>query len=85
MSVQSTAARPAGKSVGAAGVGILLTLATFVAVFVTFLIAPLVALLLGYLVYTVMRSRGGDTEPSGPAGSSASSSQSASGFGAGTQ
>lgn len=82
MSVQTTASRPAGKSVGAAGVGVILTLLIFVVVFVTFLVAPLVALFLAYLGYTIMRPRASRTEYSGPSGQPG---QSASGFGAGTQ
>ncbi|MDN4159865.1 hypothetical protein [Nocardioides abyssi] len=51
------------KSVGAAGVGLLVTLVIFVGVFVTFLVAPLVALVLAYLGYTVMRPRSGRPAP----------------------
>jgi hypothetical protein len=44
MSVNAFGSRPAGKSVGAAGVGLVVTLAIFVVVFVAFLIAPLILL-----------------------------------------
>jgi hypothetical protein len=82
MTVQTTASRPAGKSVGAAGVGVIVTLLIFVLVFVTFLVAPLIALLLAYLGYTVMRPRAGRTETTGPAGAT---HHPAHGFGSGTQ
>lgn len=83
MTVQTSGSRPAGKSAGAAAVGILLTLAIFVGVFLAFLIAPLLALLLAFLAYTVMRPRATSTTSSGP-GSPAGSGQAAHGFGAGT-
>lgn len=83
MTVQTTASRPAGKSVGAAAVGVLLTLVIFVGVFLAFLIAPILALLLAFLAYTVMRPRANRTTSSGP-GSSAGSGHAAHGFGAGT-
>ncbi|GEP38701.1 hypothetical protein NPS01_23640 [Nocardioides psychrotolerans] len=84
MTVQTSASRPAGKSVGAATVGVLLTLIIFAVVFLAFLIAPLIALLLAFLAYTVMRPRANRTTSSGP-GSPAGSGQAAQGFGAGAQ
>lgn len=82
MSVQTSASRPAGKSVGAAGVGLVVTLAIFVVVFLAFLIAPLLALGVAFLAYTVMRPRANRTQSSGPA---AAPGQASHGFGAGAQ
>jgi hypothetical protein len=82
MSVQTSASRPAGKSVGAAGVGLIVTLVIFVVAFLAFLIAPLLALALAFLGYTVMRPRANRTESSGP---SSSPGAAAHGFGAGAQ
>lgn len=89
MSVQASPSRPAAKSIGAAFVDILLTLAILVVSFLAFLIAPLLALAVAYLIYVAMRPRnkkkaqqaalggGGGTVPAGrPAA--------AHGFGAGT-
>jgi hypothetical protein len=85
--------RPATKSVGAAVVGLVLTLVILVVAMLSFLIAPLVALGVAYVVYAVMRPRSnkrprpdqavhpdtpGLTEPTGRA------SHNAFGFGAGT-
>jgi hypothetical protein len=72
-------ARPQRLSTGAAALRVVLTLAMFLIVFITFLIAPLVALGIGFLVYLVWRSRGARPRSVDPA----SSSRSASGFGAG--
>lgn len=58
MTVQAASTRPVGKTSGGAGLGALLQLAIFLGVVVTFLVAPLLALAVAYLVYTVMRSRG---------------------------
>ena len=58
MSVQATSSRPGGKSAGAAGLGALLQLGVFLVVVVAFLVAPLLALAIAFLVYTVMRARG---------------------------
>lgn len=82
MSVQTSASRPAGKSVGGAAVGVIVTLLIFVFVFLGFLIAPLLALAVAFLAYTVMRPRANRTESSGP---SSATGTSAHGFGAGTQ
>lgn len=77
MSVNAFGSQPAGKSIGAAAGGILVTLLIFVVVFVAFLIAPLLLLLVAFIVFLVMRPRpsratrttadGGETvvEPSG--------------------
>lgn len=58
MSVQTSSSRPASKSVGAAVGGILLTLAIFATVMLSFLIAPLVVLIGAYFVYMMFRGRG---------------------------
>ncbi|HYF72177.1 MAG TPA: hypothetical protein VD864_05120 [Nocardioides sp.] len=85
--------RPATKSVGAAVVGMFVTLAILVVALLSFLIAPLVALGLAYLAYAVMRPRGSKkrtadtpTAPSAP-GQPTSPGRAAHGsfgFGAGT-
>lgn len=92
MSVQTSPSRPATKSVGAAVGGILLTLAIFATVMLSFLIAPLVVLIGGYFVYAMFRGRGKkrDTAALAPAGPTASGTHqpgppsSPHGFGAGT-
>jgi phosphate/sulfate permease len=63
MTVQAAAARPVGKTSGGAGLGALLQLGVFVAVVITFLVAPLLALAVAFLVYTVMRGRGEAERP----------------------
>ena len=80
MSVHASAARPQRMSVGAAMLRVLITLVLFFVVFIPFLIAPLLALAAGFLIYVVWRSRGSrprSTAPGSPAAPSAS------GFGAG--
>lgn len=57
MTVQPSASRPASKSVGAAVGGILLTLAIFATVMLSFLIVPLVVLLGAYFLYAMLRPR----------------------------
>lgn len=57
MSVNAFASRPAPKSIGAAAGGLLVTLFIFVVVFVAFLIAPLLLLLVAFIAYLVMRPR----------------------------
>lgn len=57
MSMQASTPRRASKSIGAAFVSLLITFVIFVAVFLSFLIAPLVALGLAYLAYAVWRPR----------------------------
>ena len=84
MSVQTSASRPAGKSVGAATLGLLVTLAIFVVVFLAFLVAPLILLALAGLVYLVVRPRAARTSTASGSGV-ASSETTAHGFGAGTQ
>ncbi len=81
MSVQTTASRPAGKSAGAAAVGVILTLAIFVLIFLSFLVAPLLVLAAAFLAYAVMRPRADKGPASGPA---AAPGRAAHGFGAGT-
>lgn len=82
MSVQTSAARPAGKSVGAATVGLVVTLIIFVVVFLAFLIAPLILLGLAFVGYMIMRPRADKTTSTGPGAASGVSNH---GFGAGTQ
>jgi F0F1-type ATP synthase assembly protein I len=74
-------ARPQSMSTGAAFFRVIVTLLMFIVVFITFLIAPLVALGIGFLVYLVWRSRGARPARSSDAG--AAGTQSAGGFGAG--
>lgn len=80
MTVQAAAARPVEKTAGAAGLGAVLQLAVFIAVVITFLVAPLIALAVAYLVYTVMRGRGAATRPA-----AGSTQAPAFGFGSGAQ
>ncbi|HEU5038427.1 MAG TPA: hypothetical protein VFT70_15570 [Nocardioides sp.] len=81
MSVHASPSRPATKSVGRASVDIVLTLMIFVVVLLAFLIAPLLALAVAYLVYAIVRPRGKKkAAPGSPAPRAASSH----GFGAGT-
>ncbi len=82
MSVNAFGSQPMGKSVGAAGVGMIVTLAIFVVVFVAFLIAPLIVLALAFLAYLVMRPR--QTRAGAP-GEDADAGSSPTGFGAGTR
>lgn len=81
MSINAFSSRPAGKSVGAAGVGLIVTLAIFVVAFVAFLIAPLILLGVAFLAYLVMRPRQARTEVV----QSGDSSTAPGGFGAGTR
>ncbi len=81
MTINAFSSRPAGKSVGAAGVGLIVTLAIFVVVFVAFLIAPLVLLGVAFLAYLVMRPRQARTEVVRDGDSSIAPG----GFGAGTR
>lgn len=81
MSINAFSSRPAGKSVGAAGVGLIVTLAIFVVVFVAFLIAPLLLLAVAFLAYLVMRPRQARTEVA----QSGDSPATPGGFGAGTR
>ena len=84
MAIQGAASRPAGKSVGSAVLGAVLTLVGFVLVFVGFLLAPLALLLVAFLAWTVMKTRqgsGGDA----PAAGAAADTPSTHGFGAGAR
>ncbi|KQW42533.1 hypothetical protein ASC77_22925 [Nocardioides sp. Root1257] len=81
MNVHAGQARSQRMSMGAAMLRVLLTLLLFFVVFIPFLIAPLLALGAGYLVYFVWRSRGSRTRSVTPGSPTATS---ASGFGAGT-
>ena len=81
MTMQANSPRPQRTSAAAAMLRVIVTLVMFLVVFITFLIAPLLTLGAGYLVYFVWRSRGSRpraTTPGSPAATSAS------GFGAGT-
>ncbi len=79
MTLHATA-RPQQLSTAGALLRVVVTLLMFLVVFITFLIAPLVALGLGFLVYLVWRSRG--TKPK--SGSRAPTDhRSTNGFGAG--
>ena len=85
MSVQASPSRPASKSIGAAVVDIILTLAILVVVFLSFLIAPLLALAVAYLVYAVMRPRSKKkAAPATTAGGHPAQPVNPHGFGAGT-
>ena len=80
MTLHATA-RPQQLSTTGAVFRVVVTLLMFLVVFITFLIVPLIALGLGFLVYLVWRSRGtrakaGGGDPSRPG-------RSATGFGAG--
>ncbi len=57
MSVQTAVSRPAGKSVGAAVLGLLATLVAFLLVLMTFLVAPLALFAIAALTYLVLRPR----------------------------
>ena len=81
MNVHAGPARPQRMSMGAAMLRVLLTLLLFFVVFIPFLIAPLLALGAGYLVYFVWRSRDSRPQAKTPGSPTATS---ASGFGAGT-
>lgn len=67
MTIHAASSRPRGKTPGGAGLGAVVQLVVFVAVVVTFLAAPLLALAASYLVYTVMRSRGESSRTRGEA------------------
>ena len=80
MTLQATSPRPQSMSAGAAVLRVVVTLLMFLVVFIAFLIAPLIALGLGYLCYLVWRSRG---SRSSSGGAGPRQQQSVSGFGAG--
>lgn len=93
MSLHAVPSRPATKSVGAAVVGLLLTLGILVVALLSFLIAPLVALGVAYLAYAVMRPRSNrrpqpdqTAQPGAIAhtGSPGRAAQGTAGFGSGT-
>ena len=83
MTVNAFGSRPTGKSVGAAGVGLLVTLVIFVVVFVAFLVAPLLLLGAAFLAYLVMRPR--QARHDGPGAGEESGPASPTGFGAGAR
>lgn len=58
MTVQAAAGPEGRRTSGAAGLGAVLQLGVFVVVVVIFLVAPLLALAVAFLVYTVLRGRG---------------------------
>ena len=80
MSVQTSASRPAGKSLGAALLGLVVTLLIFVAIFHSFLIAPIFLLLAAFLVFVALRPKGEKSSGPRPAASEGNH-----GFGAGAQ
>ncbi|MBC7631258.1 hypothetical protein [Aeromicrobium sp.] len=82
MSVQTSASRPAGKSVGAATVGLVITLTIFVVVFLAFLLAPMILLGVAFLAYVIMRPRADKSTSTGPSQATGMASH---GFGSGTQ
>lgn len=84
MAVQVSAARPGSKSVGAAAVGIVVTLLVFVAVFIGFLLAPLLVLLLAFLGWSAARARGDRGSAPAPA-AHVDDEAAAHGFGTGTR
>ena len=79
MTLHATA-RPQQLSTGGAVFRVIVTLLMFLVVFITFLIVPLIALGLGFLVYLIWRSR--DSRPS-TGGEQSRPQRSATGFGAG--
>lgn len=87
MSMHVSSSRPATKSIGAALVGVVLTLVILVVVLLSFLIAPLLALGVALLAYLAIRPRaqrrasraGGTRQPAGT-----DQPRSAFGFGAGS-
>lgn len=88
MTVQPAAPSRGGKSVGAAAVGAALTLAIFVLVFVSFLLAPLALLLVAFLAWTVMKPRqGSGSNGPAPQGSTGAdgTAPTADGFGTGVR
>ncbi|MEN8704941.1 MAG: hypothetical protein ABF306_02280 [Nocardioides marinisabuli] len=84
MALQVSNGGPGGKSVGAATIGIVVTLLVFVAVFIGFLIAPLLVLLLAFLGWSAARARG--ERGSGPGSTAHTDDEAAAhGFGTGTR
>ena len=85
MTERAVTTRVQPMSAGVAIVRVIVTLVLFVAMFIVFLIAPLVALGLGYAVYVVWSARGSRTPAAkAPGGSAPRPSASASaGFGSG--
>jgi hypothetical protein len=57
MTVQTSAARPAGRSVLTALLGLVLTLVLFVVAFLAFVTVPLVLMGVGALAYLALRPR----------------------------
>lgn len=82
MTLQATSPRPQSMSAGAAILRVIVTLLMFLCVFMAFLLAPLIALGLGFLVYVAWRSRGARS-PSGGSGNGPRARKSVTGFGAG--
>src|SRR6478752_6998413 len=81
MAVHAGSARPQRMSVGAAILRVFVTLILFFVVFIPFLIAPLLALAAGYLIYILMRSRA--SKPNAPSAPGCPAATSPTGFGAG--
>lgn len=84
MALQVSTPGPSGRSVAAAAIGVVATLAVFVVVFIGFLIAPLLVLLLAFLGWSAARSRGGRAG-GGPAPTHAGDEAAAHGFGTGAR
>jgi hypothetical protein len=82
MAVQTSAARPGGRSLGAATVGLVVTLVGLVVVLVSFLLAPLALLGVALVAYLLLRPRSGRTSTSGRGAAPAVPRH---GFGAGTR
>lgn len=86
VTVQQPATGASSRSVGSAVLGVLLTLAIFVLVFVGFLLAPLALLLVAFLVWTVMRPRqGGGHDAGAGTGPTDEDRSRAAGFGSGAR
>ena len=84
MALQVSTSAPNGKSVGAAAIGVVATLVVFVAVFIGFLIAPLLVLLLAFLGWSATRSRG-ERAGGGASPAHVDDEAAAHGFGTGTR
>jgi hypothetical protein len=79
MSVHTSALRSTARSVTAAVMGLVLTLAAFVVTVLAFVLVPLLLLVVALLALAVARPRGGQTPPT------SSPAASRHGFGAGVR
>jgi len=82
MTLQATSPQAQNMSAGGAALRVIVTLLMFLVVFLSFLIAPLIALGIGFLCYVVWRSRGSRPASAGP-GAGSGQQKPVSGFGAG--